>query len=231
VRVVALRRYPVKSMGGESPPAVVLDERGLVGDRWYALTDGDGRLACGKDSRRFRRRDAVFDWAAHTLDGTVVVTGPEGEWVVGDPALEAALSEAMGEAVRVQAEADAAFGHHDGGQVSLVGTGSLAWCRDHLGVDADPRRLRVNLVVETPEPFEEEAWVGAELRIGPVVLRPAEQIERCRTIDLAQDGVASTTRWLKALGGSRELCLGVYADVVTPGTVALGDVLEVTRAS
>jgi hypothetical protein len=54
-----------------------------------------------------------------------------------------------------------------------------------------------------------------------------ERIERCRTIDLAQDGVATTTRWLKALGGSRELCVGVYADVVTPGSVAVGDPVEV----
>ena len=52
-----------------------------------------------------------------------------------------------------------------------------------------------------------------------------ERVERCRTIDLAQDGVASTTPWLKALGRSRELCVAVYADVVGPGTVALGDLV------
>jgi uncharacterized protein YcbX len=215
-------------MGGESPPAVVVDERGMQGDRWYAVTDGEGRLACGKNSRRFRRRDAVFAWAARTVDDGVVVRGPAGEWPVGDPALDLALCDAMGEEVRVQAEADAAFGHQDGGQVSLVGTASLAWCRDVLRVDADPRRLRVNLVVETDEPFEEESWIGSELLIGAVMLRPVEQVERCRTIDLAQDGVTSRTPWLKALGGSRELCLGVYADVVTPGPIRVGELLAVT---
>jgi uncharacterized protein len=226
VRVSALRRYPVKSMGGESPPTVVVDERGMQGDRWYAVTDGEGRLACGKNSRRFRRRDAVFAWAARTVDDGVVVRGPAGEWAVGDPALDLALSDAMGEEVRVLAETDAAFGHQDGGQVSLVGTASLAWCRDVLRVDADPRRLRVNVVVETDEPFEEESWIGAGLCIGGVVLRPVEQVERCRTIDLAQDGVPTTTPWLKALGSSRELCLGIYADVVTPGVLSVGDVVS-----
>jgi MOSC domain-containing protein len=215
-------------MGGESPPVVVVDERGMQGDRWYAVTDREGRLACGKNSRRFRRRDAVFDWAARTVDDGVVVRGPAGEWPVGDPALDLALSEAMGEEVRVQAEADAAFGHQDGGQVSLVGTASLAWCRDVLRVDADPRRLRVNVVVETDEPFEEESWIGSALLIGAVVLRPVEQVERCRTIDLAQDGVTSTTPWLNALGGSRDVCLGVYADVVTPGRIQVDELLAVT---
>jgi len=50
-----------------------------------------------------------------------------------------------------------------------------------------------------------------------------ERIERCRMIDLAQDGVGTTTRWLKALNGERDLCVGVYADVVSPGCVQLGD--------
>lgn len=227
MKVLAVRRYPVKSMGGESLDRAAVDERGIVGDRWYAVTDGDGRLACGKDSRRFRRRDVVFDWSAHIRASGVLVAGPAGEWPVGDPALDDELSAAMGDPVRVLAESDVQ--HQDGGQISLVGTASLAWCREHLDVDADPRRLRVNLIVETSEPFEEEGWVGSSLGIGSTGLRLVERIERCRTIDLAQDGVASTSRWLRALGGARELCLGVYADVVTSGEIAVGD--EVTATS
>ena len=70
--VTALRRYPVKAMGGESLPRATLDARGLTGDRWYAVVDGDGRFATAKDSRRFRRRDEVFAYAATTgADGTV----------------------------------------------------------------------------------------------------------------------------------------------------------------
>lgn len=228
MKVLAVRRYPVKSMGGESLDHVVVDRRGIVGDRWYAVTDGDGRLACGKDSRRFRRRDAVFDWSARTdaAGATVVVErsrdrGPGGEWSVGDQALDSTLSAAMGDPVRVLAETEVQ--HQDGGQVSLVGTASLGWCREHLDVDADPRRLRVNVIVETSEPFEEEGWVGTSLRIGSTGLRLVERIARCRTVDLAQDGVTSTAPFLTALGGERDLCLGVYADVVVPGGIAVGD--------
>ena len=74
ITVAAIRRYPVKSMGGESLEHVELDARGLVGDRRYAVVDGDGKLSSGKDSRRFRRRDQVFSYAAGTSpDGRVEV--------------------------------------------------------------------------------------------------------------------------------------------------------------
>ena len=44
--VVALWRYPVKSMMGEELNRAEVTERGLVGDRAYALVDGtDGKVA------------------------------------------------------------------------------------------------------------------------------------------------------------------------------------------
>jgi uncharacterized protein YcbX len=225
VKVVALRRYPVKSLGGESLGSVSVDTRGLAGDRWYAVVDGDGRFATAKDSRRFKRRDAVFAYSAHSTGSSVVVTGPRGSWPVGDPALDADLSAACSAEVAVLPEAEVP--HFDADAVSLIGTATLDWCRSELGVDADVRRLRTNLVVETTEPFVEETWVGSTISVGPVSLVVNERVERCRTIDLAQDGVATTTRWLKALGASRDLCVAVYAGVVTPGVLSVGDPVDV----
>ena len=215
-----IRRYPVKSMAGESLTTVEIDARGLVGDRWYAVVDGDAKLASGKHSTRFRRRDAVFDFASRTTDDGVRVTGPAGEWLVGDPDLDGALTDVMGDPVRVLAEE--ATPHQDAGQVSLVGTASLDWCREHLGVDSDRRRIRPNLVVDTSEPFIEETWSGS-LAIGSARLTVLRRIERCRMIDIAQDGLPREGRWLKALTESRDMSLGVYLDVAAPGTVRVGD--------
>jgi uncharacterized protein len=39
VTIAALYRYPVKSMLGESLTRAVFDERGVVGDRAYAVLD------------------------------------------------------------------------------------------------------------------------------------------------------------------------------------------------
>jgi uncharacterized protein YcbX len=222
-----IRRYPVKAMGGESLAQVDVEPRGLLGDRAYAVVDGAGRLATGKHSQRFRRRDEVFEFASRTSAGGVVVSGRGGEWPVGSDELDEMLSDAMGDAVRVLPETTTPY--FDAGPVSLVGTASLDWCRRHLGVDADRRRIRPNLVVGTDEPFVEETWTGVEA--GGVRLAALERIERCRMIDIAQEGLPREGRWLKALTQAREMCLGVYLDVATPGVVAVGDELRVAGPS
>jgi len=219
--VASIRRYPVKSMGGESLDVVAIDARGLVGDRWFAVEDDEGHLASGKNSTRFRRRDAVFDYAARTVGAGVVVSGAAGTWAVGEPGLDAELSRAMAAQVRVLPEGGVA--HQDGGQVSLVGSATLAWCAERWGIGADPRRLRVNLVLETGEPFVEEAWVGREIGVGEVRLRPVERVERCRMIDIDQDGANADGRWLKPLAAERDMCVAIYADVVSTGSIRVGD--------
>ncbi|WP_084099996.1 MOSC domain-containing protein [Demequina sp. NBRC 110051] len=221
--VTAIRRYPVKSMGGESLDRVDLDARGLVGDRAWAVRDGDSRLASGKNTKRMVRRDGVFAFSAATRAEGVVVSGPGGRHgLAGDPAVDAWLADALAAEVALAPETDVP--HFDDGAVSLVGTATLDWCARELGADADARRLRANLVVATTEPFEEERWEG-EVRIGTAVLQPAGRIERCRTIDLAQDGVTDATRWLQPLGKSRDLRVAIYLDVVTPGAIAVGDLV------
>jgi uncharacterized protein YcbX len=223
VTLQEIRRYPVKAMGGESLASAALDARGLVGDRAYAVVDADGKLATGKHSRRFRRRDEVFEFASRTTPDGVRVSGRGGDWAVPGEELDLAMSEAIGDAVRVLPETTTPY--FDAEAVSVIGTASLAWCRDRLGVDADRRRIRPNLVVETDEPFVEETWATVE--IGDVTLRVVERIERCRMIDIAQEGLPREGRWLKALTQAREMNLGVYADVTQPGALAVGDEVRV----
>jgi MOSC domain-containing protein YiiM len=60
-----------------------------------------------------------------------------------------------------------------------------------------------------------------------VRLRVTARNERCRVIDLAQDGVEETARWLKPLGERRDACIAVYAQVVEPGELRVGDPVRV----
>jgi uncharacterized protein len=54
VRVAEIRRCPVKSMQGETPGQVIVDATGVIGDRAYALVDGEtGAVASAKDPRRW----------------------------------------------------------------------------------------------------------------------------------------------------------------------------------
>ena len=227
-RLASIRRYPVKAMGGEALDRAEVDARGIVGDRTWAALDSEGRLATGKNSQRFRRYDAVFDYGATTGDaGAVCVARHDGGTVLaaGDPALDAELSTAFGAPVRLLPEhAHGAPGDfYDEGAVSLVGSATLAWVERELGADAVARRIRANLVIETSEPFEEEAWLGRRLRIGEVEVIVEWPITRCRMVDLAQDGVPAPASLLKALGATRGAKLGVYCRPTRPGAIAVGD--------
>src|SRR5262245_35716873 len=52
--VFALWRYPVKSMQGEDLQSSEVTERGLLGDRSFALLDGvDGKVASAKNPRKW----------------------------------------------------------------------------------------------------------------------------------------------------------------------------------
>ena len=64
--VVSLWRYPVKSMMGEELNAAEITERGLLGDRAYALVDrADGKVASAKNPRKW---SPLFDFRAAFVD-------------------------------------------------------------------------------------------------------------------------------------------------------------------
>ncbi|WP_297734344.1 MOSC N-terminal beta barrel domain-containing protein [Nocardioides sp.] len=95
-------------------------------------------------------------------------------------------------------------------------------------VEVDRRGLvgdRVNAVVATTEPFIEESWVEKALSRGPVALGVVSRAARCRMVDIAQDGFVPADRLLKRLGEERDLALGVYADVIRPGAIRVGDLV------
>src|SRR5437660_3294054 len=64
--VVSLWRYPVKSMMGEELNATDVTERGLLGDRAYALVDSsDGKAATAKNPRKWPN---LFDFRASFVE-------------------------------------------------------------------------------------------------------------------------------------------------------------------
>ena len=64
--VVSLWQYPVKSMMGEELNATEVTERGLLGDRAYALIESsDGKVATAKNPRKWPR---LFDFSATFIE-------------------------------------------------------------------------------------------------------------------------------------------------------------------
>src|SRR5262249_20336915 len=88
--VVSLWRYPVKSMMGEELNATEVTERGLVGDRAYAVVDtSDGKAATAKNPRKWPH---LFDFRATFIEPVradapippVRITLPDGTTVTSD---------------------------------------------------------------------------------------------------------------------------------------------------
>src|SRR5438477_10675469 len=64
--VVTLWRYPVKSMMGEELNSSAITDRGLLGDRTYALVDGaDGKVATAKNPRKW---PTLFEFRAAFIE-------------------------------------------------------------------------------------------------------------------------------------------------------------------
>jgi uncharacterized protein YcbX len=100
--VVALWRYPVKSMMGEELNATQITERGLVGDRAYAVIDSeDGKAASAKNPSKWPnlfdfRATLVADAESATKKPTVRIVLPDGTVVKSD---QMGLNEILSNAV------------------------------------------------------------------------------------------------------------------------------------
>ncbi len=108
--VVSLWRYPVKSMMGEELNATEVMERGLLGDRAYAVVDAaDGKAATAKNPRKW---PSLFDFRATFIEPArpaakvppVRITLPDGTTVTSNQGdLDQILSKALDREVAFRA--------------------------------------------------------------------------------------------------------------------------------
>lgn len=223
-----LWRYPVKSMRGERCERLWLNQRGVIGDRLYAIRDEAGKFGSGKTTRRFRRIDGLFRFRA-VYDGEIpLLTFPDGATLRGDaPTIHAALSAQLEMPVTLSREAD--IPHFDDGSLHLLTTASMrALDRSLSGEALDGRRFRPNILIETEASgFPEDAWQGQDIAVGTEVrLRVVGRAERCVMVGLAQDELPDDARILREVARVNAACLGVYADVLTPGAIRIGDYIR-----
>ncbi len=110
--VVSLWRYPVKSMMGEELNAAGLTERGLLGDRAYALVDSsNGKVVSAKNPKKWGR---LFDFRAALAESPrggekippARITLPDGTTVTSEQGdLNQILSNVLGREVTLAATA------------------------------------------------------------------------------------------------------------------------------
>jgi len=227
-RVVAVWRYPVKSMAAERLDDVEVSWHGLAGDRrWAFVRDGQARsgfpwltIRERPDMARYRPRFA--EPARPNASLTLVRTPSGGELDAADPALAAEL----GPGVRVIKQDRGVF---DTMPLSLLTTQAVAGLGRMAGAAAlAAERFRPNLLVEaTSGPgFPEDTWVGRVLRVGSLRMRVDQRDQRCVMVTIDPVTLARNPAILRAIARERDARLGVYGSTVAPGRVAVGDPVE-----
>lgn len=113
--------------------------------------------------------------------------------------------------------------------VHLVTTASLAALAAlHPDGRVEAARFRPNLLVDTgaAEGFAEVDWVGRRLHIGEVFLDVFRECDRCAMTTLPQAGLPRDPGILKAVVDHNRRNLGVVLGVPQPGTLRVGDAVE-----
>ena len=104
------------------------------------------------------------------------------------------------------------------------------------GEPVDSRRFRMLIEVAGAErPHQEDEWMGREVRIGEAVVRVSKPDPRCVITTQDPDTGARdfptlhVIRQYRGLREGRKLDFGVYADVLLPGRVSVGDRISPMR--
>jgi uncharacterized protein len=266
--VVALWRYPVKSMMGEELNSCEVTDRGLLGDRQFAVVDrATGKVGGAKNPRKWGN---FFDFRASYAEGPklggrispVRMTLPDGEVVSNDRAdLEQILSRAFGREIAfVEARAEgmisgvaeeywpdmADLAHRDtvtdfempaGTFFDIAVVHLLTSTIDRLRElypqgRFEARRFRPNIVVSTGSEdsgFVENDWIGRTVVIGESVrLAITEPCRRCVMITLPQADLPKDSGILRTAAQHNAVNVGVYASVVSGGTMRRGDTVVLT---
>lgn len=227
--VLNLFRWPVKSMGGEPLATVRFDELGMVGDRALALAvdpaRGETMVLTARRSRWLLQWSAGFDGRPDPTDPTdPLLVSPEGAVMnASTPGTLDRLSREEGSQVRILSDS----GRHPDlpGHVHLtLEVSRLALCAE-LGTDVDIRRFRPNLHLGIDvEPYAEQSWIGRRISFeSGLILEVKMSTERCAIPTNDPVTFQRSPELLRHLRKAHALRFGVYATVVRPATVGVGE--------
>lgn len=111
--------------------------------------------------------------------------------------------------------------------VSIMNTASHAEVETALGTPLTHERWRGNIFLDDTPAWAEMEWLGRDVRIGNAVLHVRERIRRCSVTNTNPLTGVRDTKTLDALNshfGHQDF--GVYAEVVTAGTITVGATAE-----
>ncbi len=233
MKVAWLHVAPVKGLRIEERDRIELGLNGVADDRLFCVVDETGRLLNGKRLAPLSTIVARYDAKDEHLElrmpngsevsGTVAVAAPIIVTIYGHAApghvvygpWAGALSDELGRPVQL-VRLDGPGQGHDRARTAAGAT------------------LRMLIGVSGTGAHEEDEWIGRRVRVGDAVVAPAGNVGRCvvttRDPDTAEptlDTLELLARYRRDIGTTEELAFGIWAHVEHPGTVRIGDTVEV----
>ena len=184
-QLVTLRRFPIEPLDGESPNEVAVRPEGAVGDRAYELADRrDGRPLTWQSTPELLLYSARFleDLVVEDLENWTRVRLPDGrEFPMGDPEWVADVGRRLGRPVQLRRSAE---GSPERGVLHLISRPTLRFVERVYGAAVEPRWLRANFVIDLSggKAFEEDEWVGRQIRIGDTLCEVRAPSQGCLAV-------------------------------------------------
>ena len=242
---------PVKSTALQHPDEIVVTQGGIEGDHRFLFLEADGSRPSTAAKAPLLSIRAAYDAATELLslrfpDGTSVESQVPGggrsvrvelfdRSVVGGIVrgrISEVVSERLGRKIRLVRVDDPEYagGRHRLSLVSLASVADLGRRCALLDGELDPRRFRMTVELDGCEPYEEDSWSGRLVRLGRAVVRIGDGVARCALTTMHPVTGEKDFDTLRLLAEYRkrgtELLFGVYADVVEPGGIRVGDAVE-----
>jgi uncharacterized protein YcbX len=254
-RIARIYRYPVKGLSSEPLDRIALSPRQcLPQDRRFAIAlpstefDPDRPKWLAKTHFIMLMRDEKLARLHTRFDADTGILSVERE---GRQLLRAALTEAEGcratgaffseflaatvaGPLRIVEAPGHAFADarpkpnaSTDKYVSLINLASIAALEAAVGAPVDPVRFRANVYFEGTPAWSELDWLEREITLGAARLRVVSAITRCAA---TQVNPATAERDLDIVGtlqrGFGHNLMGIYAEVVGGGEIAVGDALD-----
>jgi len=248
-RIVRLRIAPVKGLALLDRQAVEIGPEGVADDRRFLLLGPDGRHRSGLAHGPLVQIVPDYDANAERLtlrfpDGLEIAAAATGEgdpfempWPHGGgpvrvrhvPDFDEALSEYVGMPIRLARTLPGQ--RPSSAHVTILSVASVEAVELGAGLPAaiDDRRFRMLVTIDGVAPFTEDRWVGREIAVGGAIVRVDIEAARCATTTrdpatgLRDLDMLRILRDVRGVTPRQTVDLGIYCDVVRPGSVALGD--------
>jgi uncharacterized protein len=240
---------PVKCFALSHPESIELTAEGVRENRRFLLVDAEGRrlrssltswpmvVRAGYDpaaERLWMRFPDGAEFEGSALGDGEVLDVDYHETVVRSRVVPGEwnerLSQLAGHPVRLVRPEE--HGLVQEAPVTLVSEDSIERLAREAGRPVDGRRFRMLFTLSGCRAHEEDGWEGRLLQIGEAVVRAGGPVDRCAMTTRDPDtgerdlDTLALIKGYRGLSPRRTLDFGVYAEIIEPGRVSLGDTVE-----